>query len=51
MALGTPQGQQLTVAPGHPGHVLITGLHNGTYVIEVDGHPRGRLIVGVAPGP
>ena len=51
VALGTPQGQRLTVQAGRPGRVLLEGLRDGTYAVEVDGHPRGKLIVGATPGP
>ncbi|MEO6859498.1 MAG: hypothetical protein ABI323_13085 [Solirubrobacteraceae bacterium] len=51
VALGTPQGQRLTVRVGHPARVLLRGLRDGSYAIEVDGHPRGKLIVGATPGP
>jgi hypothetical protein len=51
VALGTPQSQRLTVQAGHPGRVLLEGLRDGTYAVEVDGHPRGKLIVGATPGP
>jgi hypothetical protein len=51
VALGTPQGQRLTVKAGPPGRVLLNGLRDGAYVIAVDGQPRGKLIVGATPGP
>jgi hypothetical protein len=51
VALGTPHGQSYAVSGDHPVHVILHGLANGTYAIDVNGHPRGQLIVGVAPGP
>jgi hypothetical protein len=50
-ALQTPQHHTATVAPGHPVKLLLKGVPNGTYAVQVDGAPRGQLIVGVAPGP
>jgi hypothetical protein len=41
----------LTIAHGSSAGVLLVGSAKGTYPIEVDGRTRGRLIVGVAPGP
>jgi plastocyanin len=51
VALGTPHGQSYAVSGDHPVHVILHGLANGSYAIDVNGHPRGQLIVGVAPGP
>ncbi len=51
VALGTPHAQSYAVSGDHPVHAVLKGLANGTYAVEVDGHPRGQLIVGVAPGP
>jgi hypothetical protein len=51
IALGTPHAQSYAVSGDHPVHAILNGLANGTYAIEVDGHPRGQLIVGAAPGP
>jgi hypothetical protein len=49
--LRTPQPHSLTV-PAH-GHatVLITGQNPGRYALDIDGTPRGALVIGVAPGP
>ncbi|HTP22549.1 MAG TPA: hypothetical protein VMJ65_23270 [Solirubrobacteraceae bacterium] len=49
--LRTPQPRSLVV-PAH-GHatVLVRGLNPGRYPLEVDGAPRGALVIGVAPGP
>ncbi|HEY2006470.1 MAG TPA: hypothetical protein VGG87_08450, partial [Solirubrobacteraceae bacterium] len=51
VALRTPHAQSYAVSGDHPVHAILKGLANGTYAIEVDGRPRGQLIVGVAPGP
>lgn len=51
VSLGTPQPHSFEVTKAHPGGLVLTGLHNGTYAVDIDGHPRGKLIVGVTPGP
>ena len=51
IALGTPAATRLTARPGAPARLLLSALANGSYAIEVDGHPRGQLVVGVDPGP
>jgi hypothetical protein len=51
VSLGTPQPHSFEVTKAREGAVLLTGLKNGTYAVDVDGHPRGKLIVGATPGP
>lgn len=43
--------RRLAVAADRATTLLIVGLRNGSYAIEVDGVKRAKLIVGVAPGP
>ena len=31
--------------------VLLTGLKDGRYPLDIDGAPKGALVVGGAPGP
>jgi hypothetical protein len=47
----TPRPKTLQVPPGKAARLLLSGLHNGSYVVEVDRRPAGKLIVGVTPGP
>ena len=49
--LKTPTPHSLSV-PAH-GHasVLVPGLRAGQYPIDVDGTPRGALLIGGEPGP
>ncbi len=47
----TPHPYRATVPPAAPAHVLLRGIPDGTYAVEVDHVRRGSLIVGVAPGP
>ncbi len=49
--LQTPSPHALTV-PGHGrASILLTGLKNGRYALDIDGAPKGALVVGGAPGP
>jgi len=45
----TPHSYRMTVPPS--AHVLLKGVPNGSYVVEVDHVRRGSLIIGAAPGP
>ncbi|MGI9183387.1 MAG: hypothetical protein ACR2GZ_00260 [Solirubrobacteraceae bacterium] len=49
--LDIPGPRVLKTAPGVAVGLRLVGLPNGTYPIEVDGVPRGKLIVGATPGP
>lgn len=49
--LRTPRRHQISVSPGHSAELTLKGLASGTYNVQVDGALRGRLIIGVAPGP
>jgi hypothetical protein len=51
LVLETPHRYHATVRPGAPAKLLLKELPDGSYGIEVDHVVRGRLIVGVAPGP
>ncbi|MGH2869123.1 MAG: hypothetical protein ACRDNK_16380 [Solirubrobacteraceae bacterium] len=51
VVLATPHRHAFTVSRSSTADVLLIGLHNGTYGIKVDGKPRGKLLVGAAPGP
>lgn len=51
VVLRTPTPHTLSVpARGHVS-LLIPGLRAGAYVIDIDGAPRGSLIIGGEPGP
>ena len=50
-ALLTPHAYRTMVLPSGPAHVLLKGLPDGTYAVEVDRVRRGRMIIGAAPGP
>jgi len=49
--LRTPVAHELNVSAHGRASVLLTGLKNGRYPLDVDGAPKGALIVGGAPGP
>jgi hypothetical protein len=51
VVIETTPGHVLTISHGRAAGVLLIGSANGSYPIDVDGVKRGRLIVGVAPGP
>jgi hypothetical protein len=51
VVLATPHRHTFKVSRSSAADVLLIGLHNGTYAINVDGKPRGKLIVGAIPGP
>ena len=51
LVLETPHRYRATVRPGAPAKLLLKQLPDGSYAIDVDHVARGRLIVGVAPGP
>jgi hypothetical protein len=40
-----------TVRPSRSAHVLLKGIPDGTYAVEIDHVRRGSLIIGAAPGP
>jgi hypothetical protein len=45
------RAHELMVPPHGRASVLLTGLKNGRYALDIDGAPKGALVVGVAPGP
>jgi hypothetical protein len=49
--LRTRKPISLTVPAGAHATVLVRGLRVGRYRLEVDGKPRGTLVIGVAAGP
>ncbi|MGB9183246.1 MAG: hypothetical protein WCB67_04210 [Solirubrobacteraceae bacterium] len=51
VVLATPHRHTFKVSRSSAADVLLTGLRNGTYAINVDGKRRGKLIVGAIPGP
>jgi hypothetical protein len=51
VVLATPHRHTFKVSRSSAADVLLIGLHNGTYAINVDGKRRGKLIVGAIPGP
>jgi hypothetical protein len=51
VVLALRRRRTIRVPPGRTVHLLLTGLKNGNYSVAVDGHVRGRLIVGAIPGP
>jgi len=50
-ALGSPKRYSAQIPPRGRTTALLTGLDKGTYRILIDGAPRGRLVIGSAPGP
>jgi hypothetical protein len=51
LVLHTPHREQVTVPAGGSAQLTLKGLPPGGYSVQVDGALRGRLIIGVAPGP
>jgi hypothetical protein len=51
VVLATPHRHTFKVSRFSAADILLIGLHNGTYAINVDGKRRGKLIVGAIPGP
>ncbi len=49
--LQTPHRHAARVLPGRPLRLLLRGLPNGVYAVQVDGRVRGRLVIGATPGP
>jgi hypothetical protein len=49
--LRTPKAYPLTVPASGRVTMLIPGQLAGHYSLDVDGHARGALIIGVNPGP
>ena len=47
----TPAPRPLTVPAGGRAVVFVSGQKAGRYVIDVDGAPRGALMIGGEPGP
>jgi hypothetical protein len=45
------KGNDLAVPAHGRASVLLTGLKNGRYALDIDGVAEGTLIVGGAPGP
>ncbi len=51
VVLRTPVARSLSVTAGGRRSLLLAGLRAGRYQLDVDGVPRGALIVGGEPGP
>jgi hypothetical protein len=49
--LHTPHRDQVTVPAGGSAKLTLKQLPPGSYSVQVDRALRGRLIIGVAPGP
>ena len=49
--LKTPTPHSLTVPAHGRASLIVPGLRAGQYQIEVDGAPRGILLIGGEPGP
>jgi hypothetical protein len=49
--LGTRPSRSLSVPAGGRASILVSGLRNGSYPIEVDGATHGTVVIGVQPGP
>ena len=49
--LDTPRPHLAMVLSGRPIKLLLKGLLNGTYAVEIDRVKRGALVIGAAPGP
>lgn len=49
--LKAPHVRAGRVLPGRPVRLLLKGLPDGAYAVQVDGRVRGRLIIGATPGP
>jgi hypothetical protein len=49
--LHTPSPHALTVPAHGRASILLTGLKEGRYTVDIDGAPKGTLVVGGAPGP
>jgi hypothetical protein len=49
--LRTPRPYPVTVPAGGRATVLVPAQLAGRYALDVDGRPRGALIIGVQPGP
>jgi hypothetical protein len=49
--LHSPVPHELTIPARGRASVLVTGLKDGRYALDIDGAPRGALVVGGAPGP
>lgn len=49
--LRSPGEAILSVPAGGRASALIGALKRGSYAIDVDGVPRGQLVIGVSPGP
>jgi hypothetical protein len=47
----TPTPHSLSVPAHGRASLLIPGQRAGTYVLKVDGAPRGALMIGGEPGP
>ena len=45
------KGHELAVPAHGRASVLLTSLKNGRYALDIDGAPKGALVVGGAPGP
>jgi hypothetical protein len=51
LVIQTPRRYAASVTPGRAAKLILKGVPNGSYPVEVDGSKRGELIVGAAPGP
>jgi hypothetical protein len=51
LVVQAPRRYAVSVGPGHAGRLILKGVPNGSYSVDVDGAKRGQLIIGAAPGP
>lgn len=49
--LRSPVPHELSIPAHGRASVLLTGLKDGRYALDIDGAPKGALVVGGAPGP
>jgi hypothetical protein len=49
--LRTPVPHELMVPAHSRASILLTGLKNGRYPLDIDGAAKGALVVGGTPGP
>jgi hypothetical protein len=47
----TPTSHLLNVPANGSASILLAGQRAGTYSLDVDGAPRGALVIGGEPGP
>jgi hypothetical protein len=49
--LRTPTPHSLTIPAHGRASLLVAGLRAGRYVLDIDGAPRGLVMIGGEPGP